>query len=137
MLHVFLILLHCHMNIHVSNCPWRCVDLTKKLELNLSKRNYCIINIDISIFITMFSCSSGISSDSSISSSSRKNSIYKIFFTTDGHGKAPELCDQNTVWVTKWVDYSNKYGFGFRLSSDAVGVLFNDTSRMLLQPDGR
>lgn len=49
----------------------------------------------------------------------------------------PPLNDPNIVWVTKWVDYSNKYGFGFMLSSDAMGVLFNDTSRILMSPDGR
>lgn len=41
------------------------------------------------------------------------------------------------TWVTKWVDYSNKYGFGFQLSSDALGVLFNDASRIIMAPDGR
>ena len=41
------------------------------------------------------------------------------------------------LWVTKWVDYSNKYGFGFQLSDKGVGVLFNDTTRMLLAPDGK
>jgi serine/threonine protein kinase len=41
------------------------------------------------------------------------------------------------LWVTKWVDYSNKYGFGFQLSDKSVGVLFNDTTRMLLSPDGK
>ncbi|XP_046372425.2 serine/threonine-protein kinase PLK1-like isoform X2 [Haliotis rufescens] len=47
------------------------------------------------------------------------------------------LPDTDVMWVTKWVDYSNKYGFGFQLSNDAIGVLFNDTSRILLAPDGR
>ena len=49
----------------------------------------------------------------------------------------PALADSSIVWVTKWVDYSNKYGFGFMLSNDAMGVLFNDTSRILLSPEGR
>nr|KAG5714102.1 hypothetical protein BaRGS_020430 [Batillaria attramentaria] len=47
------------------------------------------------------------------------------------------LSDSNIVWVTKWVDYSNKYGFGFQLSNDAMGVLFNDTSRILMAPEAR
>ncbi|KAK6172024.1 hypothetical protein SNE40_018426 [Patella caerulea] len=47
------------------------------------------------------------------------------------------ISDSSLVWVTKWVDYSNKYGFGFQLSSGSMGVLFNDTSRILLSPDGR
>lgn len=33
-------------------------------------------------------------------------------------------------FVTKWIDYSNKYGFGFQLSDHSVGVLFNDTTRI-------
>lgn len=47
------------------------------------------------------------------------------------------ISDSNIVWVTKWVDYSNKYGFGFQLSNDVIGVLFNDTSRIVMSPDGR
>ncbi|KAK3089007.1 hypothetical protein FSP39_000092 [Pinctada imbricata] len=47
------------------------------------------------------------------------------------------MADPNIVWVTKWVDYSNKYGFGFQLSNDVIGVLFNDTSRIVMSPDGR
>ncbi|KAK7100676.1 serine/threonine-protein kinase PLK1-like [Littorina saxatilis] len=55
----------------------------------------------------------------------------------NGSQNPPAMPDSNIVWVTKWVDYSNKYGFGFMLSSDALGVLFNDTSRILMSPDGR
>uniref|UniRef100_A0AAR2KZL9 polo kinase n=1 Tax=Pygocentrus nattereri TaxID=42514 RepID=A0AAR2KZL9_PYGNA len=35
-------------------------------------------------------------------------------------------------WVTKWVDYSNKYGFGYQLSDNTVGVLFNSGTHMSL-----
>lgn len=38
-------------------------------------------------------------------------------------------------FVTKWIDYSNKYGFGFQLSDNSVGALFNDTTRMGLSAD--
>uniref|UniRef100_H2LIY4 Serine/threonine-protein kinase PLK n=1 Tax=Oryzias latipes TaxID=8090 RepID=H2LIY4_ORYLA len=38
-------------------------------------------------------------------------------------------------WVTKWVDYSNKYGFGYQLSDNTVGVLFNNGTHMSLLPD--
>uniref|UniRef100_A0A8C3PN60 Serine/threonine-protein kinase PLK n=1 Tax=Calidris pygmaea TaxID=425635 RepID=A0A8C3PN60_9CHAR len=38
-------------------------------------------------------------------------------------------------WVTKWVDYSNKYGFGYQLSDHTVGVLFNNGAHMSLLPD--
>uniref|UniRef100_A0AAY4DKJ3 Serine/threonine-protein kinase PLK n=1 Tax=Denticeps clupeoides TaxID=299321 RepID=A0AAY4DKJ3_9TELE len=40
-------------------------------------------------------------------------------------------------WVTKWVDYSNKYGFGYQLSDGTVGVLFNNGTHMSLLPDKR
>ncbi|XP_013406101.1 serine/threonine-protein kinase PLK1 isoform X2 [Lingula anatina] len=50
---------------------------------------------------------------------------------------APGSTNANILWVTKWVDYSNKYGFGFQLSNKMVGVLFNDMSRMALSSDGR
>ncbi|XP_045160377.2 serine/threonine-protein kinase PLK1-like isoform X1 [Mercenaria mercenaria] len=52
--------------------------------------------------------------------------------------KNPEpMGDMTILWVSKWVDYSNKYGFGFQLSNDSIGVLFNDTSKIILSPDGR
>ncbi|MEE6458315.1 hypothetical protein FKM82_000250 [Ascaphus truei] len=38
-------------------------------------------------------------------------------------------------WVTKWVDYSNKYGFGYQLSDHTVGVLFNNGAHMSFLPD--
>uniref|UniRef100_A0A8C6UT61 Serine/threonine-protein kinase PLK n=1 Tax=Neogobius melanostomus TaxID=47308 RepID=A0A8C6UT61_9GOBI len=41
----------------------------------------------------------------------------------------------NLQWVTKWVDYSNKYGFGYQLSDHTVGVLFNNGTHMSLLPD--
>ncbi|KAG7332635.1 hypothetical protein KOW79_004469 [Hemibagrus wyckioides] len=38
-------------------------------------------------------------------------------------------------WVTKWVDYSNKYGFGYQLADNTVGVLFNSGTHMSLLGD--
>ncbi|ESO04961.1 hypothetical protein HELRODRAFT_185535 [Helobdella robusta] len=39
-------------------------------------------------------------------------------------------------WVCKWVDYSDKYGLGYQLCDNSIGVLFNDSSRMLLASNG-
>lgn len=39
------------------------------------------------------------------------------------------------VWVSKWVDYSNKYGFGYQLSNRSIGVLFNNGTHMALSPN--
>ncbi|XP_034978409.1 serine/threonine-protein kinase PLK3 [Zootoca vivipara] len=41
-------------------------------------------------------------------------------------------CHEHFVWVSKWVDYSNKYGFGYQLSNHSIGVLFNDGTHMAL-----
>ena len=37
--------------------------------------------------------------------------------------------------VTKWVDYSNRFGFGFVLSNGSLGVLFSDGSRLSATAD--
>lgn len=39
-------------------------------------------------------------------------------------------------WVSKWVDYSDKYGLGYQLCDNSVGVLFNDSTRLLLMANG-
>jgi len=39
-------------------------------------------------------------------------------------------------WVSKWVDYSDKYGLGYQLCDNSVGVLFNDSTRVLLTSNG-
>lgn len=39
---------------------------------------------------------------------------------------------QPLIWISKWVDYSDKYGFGYELSDDCVGVMFNDFTRIVL-----
>lgn len=41
------------------------------------------------------------------------------------------------TWITKWVDYSNKYGFGYQLADGSICVLFNDGSHIALLSDGK
>jgi hypothetical protein len=41
------------------------------------------------------------------------------------------------LWICKWVDYSDKYGFGYQLSDDSIGVSFNDQTKVILLPDGK
>jgi len=38
------------------------------------------------------------------------------------------------VWVTKWIDYTSKYGLGYLLSNGCTGVFFNDSTKMILDP---
>ncbi|KAK6468047.1 serine/threonine-protein kinase PLK1 [Huso huso] len=39
-------------------------------------------------------------------------------------------------WISKWVDYSNKYGLGYQLCDNSIGVLFNDLTRLIMYNDG-
>nr|CAI5817145.1 unnamed protein product [Callosobruchus analis] len=43
---------------------------------------------------------------------------------------------QPLIWVSKWVDYSDKYGFGYQLCDEGVGVMFNDTTKLIMLPNG-
>ena len=40
---------------------------------------------------------------------------------------------QSMTWVSKWVDYSDKYGFGYSLNEDSIRVVFNDFTKLLLK----
>jgi serine/threonine protein kinase len=35
-----------------------------------------------------------------------------------------------SVWVSRWVDYSKKYGLGYKLSNGCSGVFFNDATKV-------
>ena len=50
---------------------------------------------------------------------------------------APQSEDKiaESIYISKWVDYSNKYGLGYQLTNGSVGVLFNDGTKMVLAPD--
>ncbi|KAG9463729.1 hypothetical protein GDO78_021213 [Eleutherodactylus coqui] len=55
-----------------------------------------------------------------------------------GEGKPAPLSRHDAfVWVSKWVDYSNKYGFGYQLSNRSIGVLFNNGTHMVLPASRR
>ena len=37
---------------------------------------------------------------------------------------------KEAVWVSKWVDYSSKYGLGYILTDKSSGVNFNDSTKV-------
>eukprot|EP01017_Pseudomicrothorax_dubius_P045733 TRINITY_DN794_c0_g1_i1.p1 TRINITY_DN794_c0_g1~~TRINITY_DN794_c0_g1_i1.p1 ORF type:complete len:643 (-),score=160.85 TRINITY_DN794_c0_g1_i1:66-1994(-) len=43
---------------------------------------------------------------------------------------------KSEIYVTKWVDYSSKYGLGYLLSNGSTGVYFNDSTKIVLEPNG-
>lgn len=44
--------------------------------------------------------------------------------------------DRPAVWVSAWLDYSEKYGMAYLLSNGSVGVFFNDTTKIILASNG-
>jgi len=71
------------------------------------------------------------------------NSQLKELITAKPGDRSPHMEDeaedpksQPIVWVSKWVDYSDKYGFGYSLNDDSIGVVFNDLTKLLLLADG-
>lgn len=38
-------------------------------------------------------------------------------------------------WISKWVDYTEKYGMGYELCDNSIGVLFNDLTRIVMMAD--
>ena len=38
--------------------------------------------------------------------------------------------------MTKWVDYSSKYGLGYLLSDQSAGVFFNDSTKIVAEEKG-
>lgn len=63
--------------------------------------------------------------------------LYYWLFSSYADSSVNQVNRSRTIWVTKWVDYSNKYGFGFQLSDNTIGILFNDNTRMALGADGK
>ncbi len=41
------------------------------------------------------------------------------------------------VWVQRWGDYSAKYGLAYQYNTGSYGAYFNDSSIMVLDPDGK
>ena len=60
--------------------------------------------------------------------------------TKENKAKEPALktppCESPKIWVKKWVDYSSKYGLGYLLSNGAIGVFFNDSTKIVIETNG-
>ncbi|CAG5128263.1 unnamed protein product [Candidula unifasciata] len=64
--------------------------------------------------------------------------LYSVLSTNPSERANPQLdeCEDPAAipvyWISKWVDYSDKYGLGYQLCDNSVGVLYNDSSRSVL-----
>jgi len=52
-----------------------------------------------------------------------------------GNDSSVEWNNLQEPFIKKWVDFSNKYGIGYTLTTDLCGVYFNDNSKLVLYPD--
>lgn len=64
---------------------------------------------------------------------SRKSKSVKV--EGDNSDEENEMDVKYNVWVTKWVNYSEKYGIGYILSNGSIGVYFNDLTKLVLDPN--
>ena len=48
--------------------------------------------------------------------------------------KEKEKLKEVDIFITKWVDYSSKYGIGYLLSNNLIGVYFNDCTKLIYNP---
>ena len=39
------------------------------------------------------------------------------------------------MWVHRWIDYSSKYGLGYLLAEGSAGVFFNDSTKIVAEPN--
>ncbi|XP_055543960.1 serine/threonine-protein kinase polo [Wyeomyia smithii] len=58
----------------------------------------------------------------------------KLMANLDDENTDPAV--QPLFWVSKWVDYSDKYGFGYQLCDEGMGVMFNDTTKLIMLANG-
>lgn len=55
-------------------------------------------------------------------------------------GNAEDAQDPSAVpfvWISKWVDYTDKYGVGYQLCDNSIGIYFNDLTHLVLLADGK
>ncbi|CAG8687985.1 31675_t:CDS:10, partial [Racocetra persica] len=72
-------------------------------------------------------------------------SVYNTLSTAfdqmlEGKEVLPHVFDKQPttplVFISKWMDYTNKYGLGYQLTDGSVGVNFNDKTTLIMSPNG-
>jgi len=64
--------------------------------------------------------------------------ICQAFEDNENNVEPPEIVgpiENPKVFISKWIDYSNKYGLGYQLTNSCVGVYFNDSTSIILSAD--
>lgn len=56
----------------------------------------------------------------------------KRVVTIDDGGDAEDPMSAPIYWISKWVDFSDRYGLGFSLCDNSYGVRFNDLTTLII-----
>jgi len=70
----------------------------------------------------------------------KEESVAKIEVTNAFHFPVDTLVyseklQLKTELIVSYVDFSSKYGIGYKLSNGSYGVLFNDSTKIVLDPN--
>lgn len=68
--------------------------------------------------------------DAATSAAERRLGSFRAASASAANASVASIATFPPVWVTKWVDYTSKYGLGYRLSDGTFGVVFNDATKM-------
>jgi hypothetical protein len=62
--------------------------------------------------------------------------LYTLGYTFRDWSLAAQPIEKPTslLWISRWLDYTAKYGLSYQLSDGSMGIIFNDNTRMLLAP---
>jgi polo-like kinase 1 len=66
-----------------------------------------------------------------LSASFAKGTLSSGAGSSDNNGTSVTTASK---WVTRYVDYTSKYGLGFLLNDGSAGVYFNDSTKVVLSP---
>lgn len=56
----------------------------------------------------------------------------RIVSHDNGCGEAEDPMSAPIYWISKWVDFSDRYGLGFALCDNSYGVRFNDVTTLIM-----
>lgn len=60
--------------------------------------------------------------------------LFGADFISNESSEAPGGLRPN-LWVSQWVDYTSKYGVGYKLCDGSPGIYFNDSTKMVVNGD--
>jgi hypothetical protein len=143
---------HCKISVHTELSH----SLNNTVSQSITRKLHCIFSdneiqkyfLPEGLFVQLSTCLQSLDRESSDntktgSSSTELKETSKPLFSRfkikkdKSRTSTGRIEDFKQVFIVKWVDYSNKYGFGAQLSDGSVSVRFNDCTKISLSLDRR